>query len=212
MLGLRVALSLALVLVILWFVARQLNGRAGATRRVPITVLGRQSLGRRSGMAVVEVGGRLLLVGVSETGVQLITELDDDGTRLPSDDDPAAGEVATPYGPATGEVTTPYGPGGAGPVGAPRFRSTGRPTPPDGLRAAGGLVPGTRTPGSHAPATPPAPARSFADLLASEEVPRHRARRRIAPPASSSSPLAGSMLDKATWTRTWAALQQRTTR
>ncbi len=74
----RVAVSLALVLGLLWFLARRLGGAGSAPRRLPITVLGRQTLGRRSGVAVVEVAGRTLVLGISDANVQLLTELDID--------------------------------------------------------------------------------------------------------------------------------------
>jgi flagellar protein FliO/FliZ len=72
---LRVALSLGVVLLLLWFLARRFGGRAGAGRAVPIDVLGRRSLGRRSGVAVVEIAGRVLVLGVSDNGVRLVADL-----------------------------------------------------------------------------------------------------------------------------------------
>jgi flagellar protein FliO/FliZ len=95
LLGLRVALSLAFVLVVLWFVARKVSGAAQATRRVPITVLGRQGLGRRSGVAVLDVAGRTLVVGVSDAGVRLLTELDLDEPESPADGEERAGTART---------------------------------------------------------------------------------------------------------------------
>ncbi|MPV39005.1 hypothetical protein GB881_18545, partial [Georgenia subflava] len=91
--GLRVVLSLAIVLAVLWFCARQLGGRGQATRRVPITVLGRQSLGRHSGISVVEVAGRTLVIGVSDAGVRLLTEVDTPAVEEGADA-AAAGGVA----------------------------------------------------------------------------------------------------------------------
>jgi flagellar protein FliO/FliZ len=78
MLGLRVVLSLACVLGLIWFAGRKLQGSAGVRRQrsVPLTVLGRQSLGKGATVALVEVAGRVLLVGVGEQGVNVLTEVD----------------------------------------------------------------------------------------------------------------------------------------
>lgn len=76
-LGLRVILSLACVLGLLWFAARRLQG-TGAVRRqkaAAMTVVTRQQLGGKAGLALVEVEGRRLLLGVSEHGVTLLTEI-----------------------------------------------------------------------------------------------------------------------------------------
>ena len=78
LLGLRVALSLACVLGLIWFAGRRLQGTAGLRkpRTVPMTVLGRQTLGKGAGLALVEVAGRVLLLGVGEQGVRVLVELD----------------------------------------------------------------------------------------------------------------------------------------
>lgn len=77
LLGLRVALSLAVVLVLLWLGARQFRDRtAGGRRPTSLTVLARQSLGRHAGVAVVEVEGSLFLLGTGDTGVRLLAQLD----------------------------------------------------------------------------------------------------------------------------------------
>ena len=78
LLGLRVALSLACVLGLIWFAGRRLQGTAAVRkqRTVPLSVLGRQSLGKGAGIALVEVAGRVLLLGVGEQGVRLLTEVE----------------------------------------------------------------------------------------------------------------------------------------
>jgi len=75
---LRVALSLACVLGLLWWLARRTAGRPGVRRPravTPIVVVGRQSLGGRASVALVEVAGRHLLLGIGEQGVSLLTEV-----------------------------------------------------------------------------------------------------------------------------------------
>ena len=76
MLGLllRVVLSLAVVLGILWFVAK--GGRRAGGRTRLVRVAGRQALSRTASVAVVEVADRVLVLGVSDAGVRLLTELD----------------------------------------------------------------------------------------------------------------------------------------
>lgn len=82
-LGLRVLLSLACVLGLIWYANRRLagGGKAGAAvRRIrraqPMMLVGRQSLGGKNGLALVDVGGRRLLLGVGEQGVTLLTEVE----------------------------------------------------------------------------------------------------------------------------------------
>jgi flagellar protein FliO/FliZ len=95
LLGLRVALSLACVLGLIWFAGRRLQGSATVRkqRSVPMTVLGRQSLGKGAGIALVEVAGRVLLLGVGDQGVRLLTEVVPDAVPAQSPD-PAASSGA----------------------------------------------------------------------------------------------------------------------
>ena len=78
LLGLRVLLALGCVLGLIWFTGRRLQGTPAARRQrsVPLSVLGRQSLGKGAGVALVEVAGRVLLLGVGEQGVRVLTEVD----------------------------------------------------------------------------------------------------------------------------------------
>lgn len=85
--GVRVVVSLAIVLLLLWYLARRLGAGPTTARRVPVTVLGRQSLNRHAGVTVVEVGGRTLLLGVSDNGVSLLTELDTPPVALEGEPD-----------------------------------------------------------------------------------------------------------------------------
>jgi flagellar biogenesis protein FliO len=87
LLGLRVVLSLAVVLGLIWFAGRKLQGSAGMRkqRTVPLSVLIRQSLGKGAGVALVEVAGRVLLLGVGEQGVRVLTEVDVPPTPAPAE-------------------------------------------------------------------------------------------------------------------------------
>jgi flagellar protein FliO/FliZ len=75
-LAIRVVLSLAVVLGLFWMVARTGSRKMGGRDRKLVTVRSRQALSRGSSLAVVEVGSRVLVVGVSDGGVRLLTELD----------------------------------------------------------------------------------------------------------------------------------------
>ncbi|WP_182112606.1 MULTISPECIES: flagellar biosynthetic protein FliO [unclassified Actinotalea] len=77
-LGLRVALALACVLGLLWFLGRRAAGTGAVkrSRQAAMSVVAKQSLGGRAGIALVEVSGRRLLLGVTEHGVNLLTEVD----------------------------------------------------------------------------------------------------------------------------------------
>jgi flagellar protein FliO/FliZ len=117
LLVLRVALSLALVLLLLWFLARRLGGRAGPSRAVPIDVVGRRALARRSGVAVVEVAGRLLLLGVSDGGVRLVADLGQPPRAAP---DPLDAGVLEPS-PLLADPPAPPVVAGAPAAGPPDF-------------------------------------------------------------------------------------------
>jgi flagellar protein FliO/FliZ len=98
---LRVVVSLGVVLLLFWAVARVSQRRLGlGGARSPLRVLGRQALGRNASVAVVEVGDRVLVVGVADSGVRLLTELDPH--ELP----------ATARVPGTAVVATEPGAGG----------------------------------------------------------------------------------------------------
>ncbi|HEX6515058.1 MAG TPA: flagellar biosynthetic protein FliO [Nocardioidaceae bacterium] len=117
---LRVLVSLALVLGLFWLVARYGTRRLGGSRSL-VRVLGRQQLSRGSSLAVVEVGERVLVVGVSDGGVRLLTELEPD--ELP------VAEKAPTQQSATDGVASPV-------------------TGPSGSGLSGSKLPGPRLPGS----------------------------------------------------------------
>jgi flagellar protein FliO/FliZ len=75
-LGFRVVVSLGVVLGIFWGMARIGSRKVGGRDRSLVRVRSRQALSRGSSLAVVEVGSRVLVVGVSDAGVRLLTELD----------------------------------------------------------------------------------------------------------------------------------------
>ncbi|NUU15871.1 flagellar biosynthetic protein FliO [Cellulomonas humilata] len=77
MLVLRVLLALTCVVGLIWFIGRRFGG--GQTQRSSrehvVKLVGRQSVGRHTGVAVVAVGNRRLLLGYGDQQVTLLTEL-----------------------------------------------------------------------------------------------------------------------------------------
>jgi flagellar protein FliO/FliZ len=107
---LRVGFSLCLVLGLIWAAARLSSRRLAGGPRALVRVRGRQALSRTSSVAVVEVGSRLLVIGVSDGGVRLLTELDPEDVDVPvSDAAPALPGVASAAstGPLGGSLLAP---------------------------------------------------------------------------------------------------------
>lgn len=99
---LRVVLSLAVVLGLLWLIARVSSRRLrGSSHQGLVRTLVRQPLSRGTSLAVVSVGERVLVVGVTEHQVNLLTELDPAET-LSGDADPGA----SASGPSVASVAT----------------------------------------------------------------------------------------------------------
>ena len=85
---LRLLLALTCVVGLIWFIGRRFgNGgpSSSATSREPaVKVVGRQSMGRHTGVAVVAVGQRRLLIGYGEQQVTMLTELGPVFDELPT--------------------------------------------------------------------------------------------------------------------------------
>jgi flagellar protein FliO/FliZ len=77
MLVLRVLLALVCVIGLIWYVGRRFGGaqQQRSSREHTVRLVGRQSVGRHAGVAVVAVGSRRLLVGYGDQQVTLLTEL-----------------------------------------------------------------------------------------------------------------------------------------
>ena len=100
---LRMLVSLAIVLALMYIAARLLQrthgggsarpaprrfaaftssmkktkiGRRAARRRAQLDVVARQPLGKSASVAVVRVGDRTMLIGITEASVQLLSEVD----------------------------------------------------------------------------------------------------------------------------------------
>ena len=75
----RVGLSLAAVLGLMWWLSRRVQSSTlmRRRRRESLTVLGRQQLGGKSGVALIEASGRRLVIGYGEQGVTLLHDAGD---------------------------------------------------------------------------------------------------------------------------------------
>ena len=70
--ALRVVLSLAVVLGLLWVLQRRLNRGAGSRAANAVTVVGRQGVGQKASVVVVDVDGRRFVLGVTEQSINVL--------------------------------------------------------------------------------------------------------------------------------------------
>ena len=76
-LALRVIVSLAVVLGVLWYLQKKLSKRGiGRAAGKAVTLIGRQALGPKASVAVVEIEGRRLVLGVTEHSVTVLHSAD----------------------------------------------------------------------------------------------------------------------------------------
>jgi len=72
----RVAFSLAVVVGLMWVLAKFMRGKSAAQRSTgSLSVVTRLSVGRRSSIAVLAVGDRHLVVGVTDEHINLLADL-----------------------------------------------------------------------------------------------------------------------------------------
>jgi len=70
--ALRVILSLAVVLGLLWVLQRRLSRGPGSRAANVVTVVGRQGLGQKASVVVVDVDGRRFVLGVTEQSISVL--------------------------------------------------------------------------------------------------------------------------------------------
>jgi len=83
---LKMILSLGAVLALMFglvFVLKRFGVAGGMSNElcVPIHILGRKSLQPKKSVVVLKVAGKILVVGISEQGMQMLTELADEEVR-----------------------------------------------------------------------------------------------------------------------------------
>jgi flagellar protein FliO/FliZ len=89
--ALRVVLSLAVVLGLLWVLQRRLSRGSAARSANAVTIVGRQGLGQKASVVVVDVDGRRFVLGVTEQSVSV----------LHSEAEPAGTDAVIPAGSAS---------------------------------------------------------------------------------------------------------------
>jgi flagellar protein FliO/FliZ len=70
--ALRVVLSLAVVLGLLWVLQRRLSRGTSARSSNVVTIVGRQGLGQKASVVVVDVDGRRFVLGVTEQSINVL--------------------------------------------------------------------------------------------------------------------------------------------
>lgn len=191
-LGLRVVLSLAVVLGLVWWLSRR---NAGTRVKAPtMSVVGRQSLGRHAGVAVVEVEGRRLLLGVTDQRVALLTELD---VPLPARQGVERREIDADELARLVDLDGEFASDLDDMVDGPVVTTTASAAPV-------AEVPAAPDP---APQTMPAPARTARSARTS-----HRPAARMPAVPTPRNPLEGSLLDASMWRQAVVAVQERTIR
>ncbi|MEA5454758.1 flagellar biosynthetic protein FliO [Sinomonas sp. JGH33] len=71
-LGLRVLVSLAAVLGLMWLLHRRLRRGAAPARAKALAVVSRQAVGAKASVVLVETDGRRFLLGVTEHGISVL--------------------------------------------------------------------------------------------------------------------------------------------
>ena len=71
-LALRVLLSLAAVLGVIWYAQRRLSRGSRSKAGQTISIVGRQGIGAKASVAVVDVDGKRFLLGVTEHQVTIL--------------------------------------------------------------------------------------------------------------------------------------------
>lgn len=78
---LRSVLALGLVIALMigaMYAFRRLSGRsAGLSGPLPIKVISRAFMGQKNSIAIVDVAGEVLVLGISATAINLLSRLDD---------------------------------------------------------------------------------------------------------------------------------------
>lgn len=191
-LGLRVVVALGAVLGLMWFLQRRLGQGAGRRRADrALTIVGRQSLGQKASVVVVDAAGQRFLLGVTEHAVNVLHTGD-----IP----PEPEEVPVP-GISRGLGDFARILAEASPLAGNHFSS--RPAGPTGDAAAGDGADGADEAADGDRDLPP----SRRSSLHRNSHARGPASRGGASSASGHPPLHGSILAGSTWKQAAAALR-----
>jgi len=208
-LALRVALSLGVVLALLWVlqkrVARGRGGLLGTRRESTVTVVARQGVGAKASVVVVDVEGERLVLGVTEASISVLAAAEaPQPVEEPSLAPVARLVPAEPYDDPFAQVLARQAATGAAPAAA--LTATPAATP-------------TAAPTTTSPVTPGAPAldalplrpRGAARSAAVRRGPAREVRRDVdlRERGRAARALDGSILSPATWRQAAAVLRSR---
>jgi flagellar protein FliO/FliZ len=111
----RLLFSLAIVIGLMWVAAQQLRKRGyggiGAKRPgagVQVELLARRSMGRNSSIAVVRVGDRSMVVGVTDHQINKLDDVEIEEIDLETANWTATPALPAPAGSRTGTPTSPW--------------------------------------------------------------------------------------------------------
>jgi flagellar protein FliO/FliZ len=144
LLGIRVVVSLAIVIGLMWAISRMTKGRT-PVKGVPLEVVSRAAVGRKASVVVIHVAGRGLVVGVTESSMALLAEIEVEAapavaeTRTPVDLSAALLGASASEGHVDAGGTAVAAFAAIGETDVPR-RGTGRRAAPDGATPLSGSV------------------------------------------------------------------------
>jgi flagellar protein FliO/FliZ len=186
--ALRVALSLAVVLGLLWYVQRRVTGSSKAKRNASlVSVVGRQGIGQKASVVVVDVEGTRFILGVTEQSVNVLHS-----TASTASTASAASTASTAAVASGAELPTSLV--SALPSSGDAFARI--------LTSATTETDATATETQDAPLEPPLTFRPRRDRAQQSRSQQTRSAQ------SRSGKLGGSILSPATWQQTAAALRQ----
>ena len=218
--ALRVALSLGVVLALLWVLQKRLvkGVRGSGKSAAPVTVVARQGLGAKASVVVVDVEGERLVLGVTESSVTVLSAAEVPGPAplalVPAPVAPVTAPQearVTPIAPLT--APAPAVVPAPAPMSFEAVLATQPPLPVAAVPAASAVAaPAAQAPVAVAPAPellrPRGAARRAATVASASATaaraprdPRERRRGRA------STPLEGSILAPGTWRQAAAALR-----
>lgn len=197
----RLLISLAAVLGLIWLVARKFRGGAGRKTRSHklIDVLGRQNLTRSSSMAVVRVGGKALIVGITDASVRVLGNIELDAIEQnQTDNEPEPNRPSVRESLRNAVAGRSGAAASATPSSPAALTGTLTEADIDAIRAA-------RDSGRRAAPDIPAP-------RAAERTSGQRATTPNGPTLRDAGMLGGSALSPTTWRQTMDALREMTVR
>jgi len=217
--ALRVALSLGVVLALLWVLQKRLvkGVRGSGKSAAPVTVVARQGLGAKASVVVVDVEGERLVLGVTESSVTVLSAAEVPGPAplalVPAPVAPVTAPQearVTPIAPLT--APAPAVVPAPAPMSFEAVLATQPPLPVAAVPAASVAAVAPAAPAPVAPAPellrPRGAARRAATVASASATaaraprdPRERRRGRA------STPLEGSILAPGTWRQAAAALR-----